>query len=225
MTITPLAPRTPYNAKPAGSCTTSIDAISCGLMALRLAPCSMSTGTSSTIHRGWLFDIKEVTPWMRTERPPSDLSVTVTPGKRSLKSCASDRPGARSISSDVITEWGTALAGSTSPARPSPVAFFWWEQAVAKPRSEEHTSELQSRVELVCRLLLEKKKKLIIDGTTSQNKNEKNGVAIIGYGPHRQIKRYNTHRADLGSLHLRFFFLMLRPPRRSTLFPYTPLFR
>src|SRR5215207_11496349 len=27
-----------------------------------------------------------------------------------------------------------------------------------KPRSEEHTSELQSRVELVCRLLLEKKK-------------------------------------------------------------------
>src|SRR5438874_5011799 len=30
--------------------------------------------------------------------------------------------------------------------------------AVAKRRSEEHTSELQSRRELVCRLLLEKKK-------------------------------------------------------------------
>src|SRR5438105_8038536 len=29
------------------------------------------------------------------------------------------------------------------------------------PRSEEHTSELQSRVDLVCRLLLEKKKKEI----------------------------------------------------------------
>src|SRR5439155_24055030 len=29
----------------------------------------------------------------------------------------------------------------------------------AKPRSEEHTSELQSRGHLVCRLLLEKKKK------------------------------------------------------------------
>src|SRR5690625_5657663 len=28
--------------------------------------------------------------------------------------------------------------------------------AVAEPRSEEHTSELQSRVHLVCRLLLEK---------------------------------------------------------------------
>src|SRR3712207_8194043 len=32
---------------------------------------------------------------------------------------------------------------------------------VAVPRSEEHTSELQSRQYLVCRLLLEKKKKKI----------------------------------------------------------------
>src|SRR2546429_3541947 len=31
----------------------------------------------------------------------------------------------------------------------------------AETRSEEHTSELQSRLHLVCRLLLEKKKKLI----------------------------------------------------------------
>src|SRR5437868_10503277 len=30
----------------------------------------------------------------------------------------------------------------------------------ARPRSEEHTSELQSRFDLVCRLLLEKKKKI-----------------------------------------------------------------
>src|SRR5690554_7003956 len=30
------------------------------------------------------------------------------------------------------------------------------------PRSEEHTSELQSRPHLVCRLLLEKKKKMVI---------------------------------------------------------------
>src|SRR3712207_8936737 len=33
-------------------------------------------------------------------------------------------------------------------------------------RSEEHTSELQSRQYLVCRLLLEKKKKIIIHGRT-----------------------------------------------------------
>src|SRR5207249_7258659 len=31
---------------------------------------------------------------------------------------------------------------------------YWW----ARERSEEHTSELQSRFDLVCRLLLEKKK-------------------------------------------------------------------
>src|SRR2546429_1925435 len=37
-------------------------------------------------------------------------------------------------------------------------------------RSEEHTSELQSRLHLVCRLLLEKKKKTITDATHSQHK-------------------------------------------------------
>src|SRR2546422_4993699 len=34
-------------------------------------------------------------------------------------------------------------------------------------RSEEHTSELQSRLHLVCRLLLEKKKKNIIKNKTT----------------------------------------------------------
>src|SRR5690348_18074150 len=42
----------------------------------------------------------------------------------------------------------TAICRQTSP----PVLFD-------QPRSEEHTSELQSPVHLVCRLLLEKKKK------------------------------------------------------------------
>src|SRR5215475_15551939 len=35
----------------------------------------------------------------------------------------------------------------------------WSRQLDTEPRSEEHTSELQSRENLVCRLLLEKKKK------------------------------------------------------------------
>src|SRR5205085_12149957 len=34
-----------------------------------------------------------------------------------------------------------------------------WEQRLGRHRSEEHTSELQSQSNLVCRLLLEKKKK------------------------------------------------------------------
>src|SRR5256884_2396950 len=44
--------------------------------------------------------------------------------------------------------WASALV----PLPPPP------QLAPAQPRSEEHTSELQSRLHLVCRLLLEKKK-------------------------------------------------------------------
>src|SRR5438477_8904071 len=38
----------------------------------------------------------------------------------------------------------------------------------AQPRSEEHTSELQSHVNLVCRLLLEKKKNNTITQTSTE---------------------------------------------------------
>src|SRR5262249_62019685 len=63
---------------------------------------------------------------------------------------------------------------SSSPTSPMAVHSTWparWVQSVASPcatairrprqsgRSEEHTSELQSLTNLVCRLLLEKKKK------------------------------------------------------------------
>src|SRR5256885_10998438 len=44
-----------------------------------------------------------------------------------------------------------ARACSSQPSK-----VFWW--ALIQPRSEEHTSELQSPCNLVCRLLLEKKK-------------------------------------------------------------------
>src|SRR6267378_8057080 len=41
-------------------------------------------------------------------------------------------------------------------------------------RSEEHTSELQSRRDLVCRLLLEKKKKKKCSSSFGQKKNKNN---------------------------------------------------
>src|SRR6266699_7073484 len=41
-------------------------------------------------------------------------------------------------------------------------------------RSEEHTSELQSRPHLVCRLLLEKKKQKIKHNQSKKNKKKKN---------------------------------------------------
>src|SRR5207247_9108271 len=40
---------------------------------------------------------------------------------------------------------------------------YSFESIRTNTRSEEHTSELQSRVDLVCRLLLEKKKKKRVD--------------------------------------------------------------
>src|SRR5690625_7074243 len=44
-------------------------------------------------------------------------------------------------------------------------AIYTAYEGVASPRSEEHTSELQSRGHLVCRLLLEKKKSIDIIST------------------------------------------------------------
>src|SRR5690349_21268333 len=49
-----------------------------------------------------------------------------------------------------------ALVKPKNRLKGSPVADPW---VIARARSEEHTSELQSRRDLVCRLLLEKKKK------------------------------------------------------------------
>src|SRR5690349_24548875 len=63
---------------------------------------------------------------------------------------------------------GLSLAGPTAPrASPGPCGPLYVPGSAtvaayridsAPPRSEEHTSELQSRRDLVCRLLLEKKK-------------------------------------------------------------------
>src|SRR2546429_5329002 len=52
---------------------------------------------------------------------------------------------------------GRRLCRRPAPGRP---ARRERTDAVVGARSEEHTSELQSRLHLVCRLLLEKKKKI-----------------------------------------------------------------
>src|SRR3712207_8258720 len=54
----------------------------------------------------------------------------------------------------------TSVGGGTSqPPRADPAAgpAAYWPGTQRRERSEEHTSELQSRQYLVCRLLLEKK--------------------------------------------------------------------
>src|SRR5260370_17006466 len=54
--------------------------------------------------------------------------------------------------SGFLISWATRRATS-------PQAWARWAETISE-RSEEHTSELQSHLNLVCRLLLEKKKNL-----------------------------------------------------------------
>src|SRR5690348_8061677 len=83
-------------------------------------------------------------------------------------------------------------------------------------RSEEHTSELQSPVQLVCRLLLEKKQKIRfrhIAGVMN--------FLHFSVGEIRSII-YVRYRCNYG--HVDFLF-ETRLPTSPTLFPYTTLFR
>src|SRR5207249_8706206 len=77
----------------------------------------------------------------------------------------------------------SALSAAANPALPGKKSRLPWMAKTLPPRrlrilpgvrptvfsnrSEEHTSELQSRFDLVCRLLLEKKKKLVQSMITS----------------------------------------------------------
>src|SRR5207248_10477830 len=80
-------------------------------------------------------------------RRSSDLSPGAASGLPATKSGESSYTGKASAA--ICTETGPwapgACAKNRDPGRPG-------------PRSEEHTSELQSPYDLVCRLLLEKKK-------------------------------------------------------------------
>src|SRR2546429_1116322 len=68
-----------------------------------------------------------------------------------------------------------AASGRQCAARDRCGAGLWLHQLLAlQPclqtgRSEEHTSELQSRLHLVCRLLLEKKKQITINDDRSSD--------------------------------------------------------
>src|SRR5260370_25875104 len=74
--------------------------------------------------------------FLMIRRPPRSTLFPYTTLFRSPKSCR--------------MRWPTAPMPSN------------WNTIAATARSEEHTSELQSHLNLVCRLLLEKKKKEIV---------------------------------------------------------------
>src|SRR4029434_6143214 len=95
-------------------------------------------------------------------------------------------------------------------------------------RSEEHTSELQSHLNLVCRLLLEKKKREIycelVNETCQYSSDETRRTHSTPHILSASVMLYPT-MSDRVILFFVFFFLMIRRPPRSTLFPYTTLFR
>src|SRR5438093_10285160 len=74
----------------------------------------------------------------------------------------------------------TTLFRST-PSRRARTSCWWRPPAIPTTRSEEHTSELQSLTNLVCRLLLEKKK-------------EEQRVAVVAT-PRASAVRREHHRA------------------------------
>src|SRR2546429_6119321 len=88
-----------------------------------------------------------------TRRPPSSTLFPSTPLSRSLPNVA------RHVIKPVAVGRETGnRSGSTETVG---LSVFIWETALPDvrlpSRSEEHTSELQSRLHLVCRLLLAKK--------------------------------------------------------------------
>src|SRR5207302_11291029 len=80
-------------------------------------------------------------------RPPKSTLFPYTTLFRSRASCRRSRTSPRRAMSSA--------ASSPSPSRTRT------SRRTRCSRSEEHTSELQSRENLVCRLLLEKKKKIV----------------------------------------------------------------
>src|SRR3989440_7027028 len=84
-------------------------------------------------------------------------------------------------------------------------ACDWSSDVCSSDRSEEHTSELQSRSDLVCRLLLEKKKKKArVHGNPLRRHHATQAVAVAGesmlresYPPalHRRTPRHDAIHA------------------------------
>src|SRR2546429_1871308 len=94
-------------------------------------------------------------------RPPRSTLFPYTTLFRSLVPGPTTRSGA------------STLAASSSYARTSAGTVDETEMpsTPSRSRSEEHTSELQSRLHLVCRLLLEKKKKRNREILSSQSRD------------------------------------------------------
>src|SRR6266508_3877111 len=139
-------------------------------------------------------------PVRRTDRRPGTGHRAEQLGPRGERGRFRRRAGPRRLPA--------AARAEAVPGRPH------LRQLAPAGRSEEHTSELQSRGHIVCRLLLEKKKK-------KRTKKKSLIVRIILMNNLKILKKLSRFALNSTTV----FFLMTRRPPRSTLFPYTTLFR
>src|SRR5699024_11452445 len=91
------------------------------------------------------FYLPATSPTVRSTLSLHD-ALPICSTSSSAPRCSASTTGTRTC------RWPPRRSSATRPTCPSPVT------GGTPPRSEEHTSELQSRFDLVCRLLLEKKK-------------------------------------------------------------------
>src|SRR6266550_5829986 len=103
------------------------------------------------------------TPTMFTAVPTRFASCAVHHRAGASGRSSSCHPHALATGDRRFTANAAPSSHRLTPTRAAPVSchgnFRTTRSASPAPRSEEHTSELQSRLHLVCRLLLEKKKK------------------------------------------------------------------
>src|SRR2546427_1398165 len=99
------------------------------------------------LNSSWELLVSVRNPWM-VDSSSSRMSVTA------VSTTCAFAPGS-SVETEMI---GGSMSGSSrTDRRAYPITPN--RTSAAESRSEEHTSELQSQSNLVCRLLLEKKKK------------------------------------------------------------------
>src|SRR5699024_12226054 len=85
---------------------------------------------------------------------PSRQSMAASPAAETMTTSSdSTTRGSTWAAASLILRESSATRETRSPV---PVTSMRWDSKLSAERSEEHTSELQSRFDLVCRLLLEK---------------------------------------------------------------------
>src|SRR2546425_11793663 len=133
------------------------------LLALRAASALLDAGASVRQIRDALTAIRKQDPGIRN--PLTEVRLIVDGGlllAQSDRVRFDPRSGQTVLALDTVdltkAAQATLSTGLVRPLQPpAEQAEVWFERA--SERSEEHTSELQSLAYLVCRLLLEKKKK------------------------------------------------------------------